>query len=91
MNLPWHYRPDMGDHEFELDQEPESWEYNVISNTMAWVSDTFWPAACKSPDHWTVRFVLYLWADCACCLFFRGVAVGALPGALVGTLVGLLL
>lgn len=84
---PWEYRPDLGDYTYEAEDEPESWEDNLVSNTLAWVSDTFWPSACKGADHWTVRLVLYLWADCACCLFFRGVTFGATLGLATGLVV----
>jgi hypothetical protein len=88
MRKPWHYRPDMGSHEYELDTEVDDWEYNGLSNSMAWFSDTFWPKACKEPDHWTTKVVLYLWADCACCLFFRGALLGLATGVVLGASLG---
>lgn len=62
----------------------DHWEDNWLSNAMAWVSEKLFPDWCKNSNHWTVRLVLYLWADCSCCLFFRGVAVGAIVGLALG-------
>lgn len=70
------YRPQNAD-------EEEDWEDNVVSNSMAYASDKLVPKWCKSPDHWTVRLVLYLWADCACCLAFRFFAFGVILGLAV--------
>lgn len=73
--LPWKYRP--------TDPDPErvEWEDNAISNSLAWGSDTFFPHFCKTPEHWTSRFMHYLWTDCPCCLILRGVVIGIALGA----------
>lgn len=41
------------------------------------------------PDlNWSVRFADALFVDCACCLVWRGVVVGALGGGVAGLIVG---
>jgi hypothetical protein len=72
---PFNYRPD---HTGE--DEPMDWEDNAVSNAMAWVSDRLFPRWCKSQEHWTNKVADYFWAQCACCLFFRGVLAGVAIG-----------
>lgn len=65
---PFRYRPTDDD----LD-----WEDNAVSNLLAWLSDSFAPNACTDDfDHWSVRVFNYLYAECGCCLFWRGAAFG---------------
>lgn len=56
---------------------PVEWEDNWISNTFAWASARFVPEWCQTEEHWTSRTALYLFTDCPCCLFWRGLTVGA--------------
>lgn len=89
MIAPWNYRPDYhrSDLEFVENPDVDDWEDNSLSNTMAWASDKVLGSQfCGDPDGWPVRLVNYLWADCSCCLFFRGVAVGAVTTIAVGLL-----
>lgn len=60
---------------------PVEWADNRVSNTFAWVSYRFLPGWCESDDHWTSRATQYLFTDCPCCLFFRGVVVGLIIDA----------
>jgi hypothetical protein len=65
------------------DPDPDSqvqWEDNSLSNTMAWFSHKYLPAWCQTPEHWTSKTAAYLWTDCPCCLFFRGVTCGLALG-----------
>lgn len=79
---PWNYRPE---HRAGFDPaEDEEWEDNGISNALAYASQTVTPNWCASAEHWTVRLVLYLWADCSCCLFYRGVTLGLALGLAAG-------
>ena len=68
----------------------DGWEDNPVSNTLAWLSEKLLPTWCKAPDHWTVKLVLYLWADCSCCLFFRGVTLGTTVALPIGLVIGYL-
>lgn len=81
MIAPWRYGPppEGGD---EL-----VWEDNWLSNSMAWFTDTFLPNWCKVEDHWTVSVLNYFYAECACCLLFRGITVGMFIGAASATLI----
>ena len=72
---PFRYRPEEGG----LD-----WEDRAGSNLLAWLSDTLLPRWCKSENHWTAKFAFYFWAECACCLFWRGGALGFMTGAALG-------
>jgi hypothetical protein len=76
---PFDYRPESS--------EDEDWADNWLSNSLAYLSDRFIPKWCQNGDHWTVRITLYLWADCACCLFFRGVTAGVSLAASVAALI----
>ena len=68
---------------------PVEWEDNALSNTMAWASHKLTPAWCQSPGHWSSRLSAYLWSDCPCCLFFRGVVLGLGLGFLSAWLLAL--
>ena len=59
--------------------EPD-WEDNSVSNGMAALSNIFLPKWCKKESHWTIIVANYFWAECSCCLFWRGVVVGGLLG-----------
>ena len=61
---------------------------NFVSNLMADASKTVTPNWCQSEDHWTAKVTEYLWADCPCCLLFRGLTLGMLAGSLAGFLIG---
>lgn len=76
MTTPWRYRPENPE---ELD-----WEDNPVSNTMAWLSDALVPSWCETEFHWTTRVLDMFWTTCACCLFYRGIALGAALGV-IGT------
>lgn len=69
---PWKYRP----------VDEDAWEDNWLSNSMAWASDKFMPNWCEREGHWTVKLTMFLWAECPCCHFFRGVSLGFLAGVL---------
>jgi hypothetical protein len=86
MRIPWNHRPNW-EPMYDGDEPEESWEDNWLSNSMAWFSETFMPNWCQSPDHWTVKIVLYLWADCSCCLSWRFFSLGAIFGVVTGTAV----
>jgi hypothetical protein len=68
---------------------PVEWEDNALSNTFAWVSYAILPTWCQTPEHFTSRFTQYLFTDCPCCLFWRGITVGYLVGGTVGSLTGM--
>jgi len=69
---------------------PVEWEDNALSNFMAWVSYRFLPTWCQTPDHLTSRFTQYLFTDCPCCLFWRGLTIGYAVGGVFGALTGIL-
>lgn len=78
--MMWNHRPDP-----EID-EPD-WEDNALSNSMARLSPPQW---CQSEDHWTYRLADHLWAECSCCMFFRGAVVGACAVAVPVVILGLI-
>lgn len=78
MPAPWKFRPG----EDDLD-----WEDNAVSNTMAWVSQKVTPSWCADEDHWTVRWTMYLWAECPCCLSIRWLIVGLALGLGLGAII----
>lgn len=85
MHKPWKYRPPSHPEDMELQlEEEDSWEDNWLSNSMAWLSDLAVPNWCNNVNHWTVKLVLYLWADCSCCLAFRFMGLGLLLGLAIG-------
>jgi len=57
---------------------PVEWTDNWLSNFFAWGSKTFTPSWCQSKDHWSSRITQYVFTDCPCCLFFRGLIIGGL-------------
>ena len=71
---PFKYRPE---------KDGLDWENNAASNFMAWASDKFLPKWCKSDTHWTARLADKFWAECSCCLFWRGAAFGGLIVAII--------
>ena len=81
MTNPFKYRPPI--------TEDLGWEDNWLSNGMAWASAHFCPGWCQKQNHWTVDMLDYLWADCACCLLFRGLALGLFVGLILGVGIGL--
>jgi hypothetical protein len=72
MRHPFKHRPAPGE---------DNWENNWVSNAMAWGSQTLLPKACKNPGAWHIKFMVLFWAECSCCLFYRGVVVGAVLSA----------
>lgn len=80
MQNPFRYRPPEYDDFGNPIPEDEflGWEDNPVSNAMAWASDTLMPSACQAEDGYMVKLVIYLWADCSCCLFWRGAVLGSL-------------
>lgn len=76
-------------HRPECDED--DWEDNNISNALAYTSTRLVPRWCKEDGHWTNSLVNYLWADCACCLFFRGTTIGLAFGLLLGLITGAIL
>lgn len=73
---PWQFRPS--------DPDDLDWSDRPLSNTMAYFSIFFLPSWCSHEGHWTVRLMLRFWTSCACCLFYRGMAVGVLLSVLFG-------
>lgn len=71
-----------------VDPHDKDWADNCVSNAMAGASNRLVPSWCDTPSHWTSRVSNIFWTDCPCCLFFRGVIVGAIIGF---TLVGITL
>lgn len=82
MQNPFTYRPVTWDVDLGLiaDDEVLDWEDNWLSNALAWASDTFMPNACENPEGWMTRVSIYFWAECPCCLFWRGALFGATIG-----------
>lgn len=70
---------------------PDEWADNWLSNFMAWFSLTFLGPWCSTPDHWTSRLAGYMFTDCPCCIFFRGVFIGLGAGGICGLMIGILL
>lgn len=66
---PFKYRP--------KNEDDPGWEDNWISNALAYASDLVIPNWCSNEDGWPIKLTLYLWADCSCCLLFRGIVLGA--------------
>lgn len=77
------------------DGEPESkWQHvpvNRADELFTWGSKTVVPTWCQTPEHWTSRVVDYLWVDCPCCLFFRGVVLGYASGLCIGAVAALII
>jgi hypothetical protein len=71
MKNPFKYRPTDADVKGD-------WEDNAVSNFLAWASQVFIEPWCNTPEHWTSKISGYFWAECPCCLFFRGVLIGLL-------------
>ncbi len=67
------------------------WENNKISNAMAYFSQLLVPKWCQSEEHWTAKVFNYFWAECGCCLLFRGITVGFLLGTAISAAIALLL
>lgn len=82
MRKPTAYRPA---------HDEQDWDDNAVSNVMAWGSSLITPGWCKSETHWTARLADKLWSECACCLLFRGVFLGAIVGACLALPLGVLL
>lgn len=78
MTNPFTYRPP--------NAEDTDWEDNFASNAMAWFSDTFLTVWCTDPSHWSSKVGNYLWTDCGCCAFFRGLAIGILVMLVLGVI-----
>lgn len=77
----FHYRP----------KDDECWEDNWLSNSMAWLSDkTGLSKMCSSQNSFAVKVVLYLWADCACCLSVRFFFIGLIVGSIMTGTIALL-
>jgi hypothetical protein len=55
---------------------PVEWADNWLSNAMAFVSIKLLPGWCQSEDHWTSRTTQFMFTDCPCCLFYRGLVIG---------------
>lgn len=73
MHNPFTYRPEDVP---TFETAPDDWTDNYLSNFFAWFSITYLDPWCSTPEHWTSRFMHYLFTSCPCCLIFRGVAVG---------------
>jgi hypothetical protein len=76
MSSPFRFRPDSQEDVDGDGKVVEDWEDNPISNTMAWTSATFVPDWCQTEEHWTSRFVNYVFTTCPCCMFWRGFFLG---------------
>jgi hypothetical protein len=72
------FRPE---HDTRVDDltDPIEWEDNPLSNGIAAISFYLFPKWCQKPEHWTTRFMDYFFTSCPCCMFYRGIAVGAVP------------
>lgn len=77
MESPFKHRPGPDD----LD-----WEDNWLSNSLAWFSAIFMSKWCKEERHWTLVLFNYLYAECGCCLIFRGLSLGFLLGVAVSSI-----
>lgn len=79
---PFKYRPKHGGE--DPDVEDMEWEDNALSNFMAWMSQQ-WPfePMCNTEQSTTSRIANYLYTDCPCCLFWRGVSVGIFSAVLI--------
>jgi hypothetical protein len=69
MHNPFRYRP------IEADVKGD-WEDNWLSNFLAWASQVFIEPWCNTPAHWSSKIANYFWAECPCCLFYRGALFG---------------
>lgn len=66
------------------DDDETDWEDNWLSNALAWASARKpFAKMCKTPEHWTSRLTNYIFTDCPCCLFFRGVTFGFAAATLI--------
>jgi hypothetical protein len=73
LDAPTKFRPEPAG----PDGRPEvDWTDNALSNSLAWGSHKITPSWCQSEEHWTSRSTDYVFTDCPCCLFFRGLAIG---------------
>ena len=56
------------------------------------LSEKFIPSWCQTPEHWSARLSNYFWPwnDCGCCLFYRGVTIGACLGGAAGVMFGIM-
>lgn len=59
---------------------------NNVDKFFTLASEALIPSWCQNEEHWTSKVVDYLWPwnDCGCCLFFRGVTIGACIGGAAG-------
>lgn len=80
MTKPWTYRP--------ADPGMPDWQDNPLSNSMAWASDTFLSRWCTRDGHWSFTVTNPLWAECSCCLTFRGLVLGLAAGLALGMIAG---
>ena len=80
------FRPE---HDTRVDDltDPIEWEDNPLSNAIAAISFYLFPKACQTPEHFTTRFMDYFYTTCPCCMFYRGLFIGAvivtLPAAIL--------
>lgn len=78
----FNHRP-AGEDPYFANEEPDAefWADNWFSNSLAYLSKKFLPEWCATEDHWTIKFMDVFYASCICCLFFRGIIVGAALGS----------
>jgi len=72
------FRPE---HDTRVDDltDPIEWEDNPLSNAAAATSYYLFPKACQTPEHPSTRLMDYFFTSCPCCMFYRGMAVAAIP------------
>lgn len=70
---------------------PTEWEDNALSNLFAHASYKLVPTWCQTPEHFTSKLTQYLFTDCPCCLFWRGIVVGAVIGGAICGVLGIVI
>ena len=80
------FRPE---HDTRVDDltDPIEWEDNPLSNAIAASSFYLLPKWCQTPEHFATRFMDYFYTTCPCCMFYRGLLIGAIiatiPSAII--------
>lgn len=78
---PFTFRP------AEAADDVKDWENNWASNAIAWFSQVFLRSWCDNEDHWSAKFADYFFAECPCCLLWRGFGLGFLTASLLATVI----
>ena len=87
---PFKYRPEHLVRDPDLPEAPDDieWEDNAISNFMAWFSQL--PPLepmCNEKEYLSSRFANYFYTSCPCCLFYRGLIIGAFISSVLWTII----